>query len=61
MFYNDNEDITSITPYYEDKDKNVKIKLSKNIIKKEETNNDLIELKSNDSMVKKLVNKFKRD
>ena len=47
--------------YDDDKDKIVKIKLSKNIIKKEETNNDLIELKSNDSLVKKLVNKFKRD
>ena len=61
LFYNDNEDITSITPYYDEKEKNVKIKISKNIKTLEETNNDLIELKSNDSLVKKLVNKFKRD
>ena len=45
----------------DEKEKNVKIKISKNIKTLEETNNDLIELKSNDSMVKKLVNKFKRD
>ena len=61
LFYNDNEDIESITPYYDEKEKNVKIKISKNIKTLEESTNDLIELKSNDSMVKKLVNKFKRD
>lgn len=61
LFYNDDKDIESITPYYDEKEKNVKIKISKNIKTLEESTNDLIELKSNDSLVKKLVNKFKRD